>query len=101
MDEAREQNRVADAVKDRGARIAELRSRTLAEFPLDPALHYEMGMLLIQTGRGEVGERWLLTALDLDAGHRPSHAALATYYEARGDKAKAEAHRAMAAGKKE
>ncbi len=100
LDEAREQNRIADAVKDRGARISELRSRKLAEFPLDPALHYEMGMLLIQTGRGEIGERWLLTALELDAGHQPSHAALATYYEGRGDRAKAEFHRARAAAKK-
>jgi predicted Zn-dependent protease len=101
LDEAREQNRRADAVKDRAARLSELQSRKLAEFPLDPALHYEMGALLIQTGHGEIGERWLLTALDLDAGHQPSHAALAAYYEGRGDRAKAELHRGRAAGKKE
>jgi tetratricopeptide (TPR) repeat protein len=99
--EAEEQNRRAAAVKDRVARLGELQSRTLAQFPLDPAVHYEMGTLLIQSGHGDVGERWLLTALDLDAAHRPSHAALAAYYERRGDKAKAEFHRARAAPPKE
>jgi predicted Zn-dependent protease len=100
QDEAREQNRRADEVKERAARIGELQSRKLAEFPLDPALHYEMGVLVIQSGRGEVGERWLLTALNLDPTHAPSHAALADYYQRRGDRAKAEYHRALAAEKK-
>jgi predicted Zn-dependent protease len=94
--EAQEQNRVADAVKERASRITELQSRRLAEFPLDPTVHFEMGSLLIQTGRGEVGERWLLSALELDPGHRPSHAALASYYDSRGERAKAEFHRARA-----
>ncbi len=100
-EQATEQNRRADAVKDRATRITELRSRTLAEFPLDPALHYEMGTLLIQTARGEAGERWLLTALELDPKHRPSHAALAAYYESRGDRDKAAFHRARAAAPNE
>jgi len=97
---AREQSRRADEVKDRAARIGELRSRKLAEFPLDPALHYEMGTLLIRTGRGEVGEQWLLNALLLDPKHEPTHAALAAYYESRGERAKAEEHRALATGAK-
>ena len=101
VNEANEQNRKAEEVKDRGARLSELQSRRLAEFPLDPALHSEMGRLLIQPGRGEVGERWLLTALTLDPEHRASHEALAAYYEGRGEKAKAEFHRAKAAERKE
>lgn len=78
---ARAQLRTAEAVKDRAERFSELSSRGLAEHPLDPALHYEMGVLLIETGHGEVGERWLLSALSLDPDHKPAHAALARYYE--------------------
>jgi predicted Zn-dependent protease len=97
MEEAKEQNRIADEVKDRSTRLTELQSRTLAEFPLDPAVHYEMGSLLIRSGHADVGERWMLTALQLDPSFRPAHAALAALYEGRGDRAKAEFHRARAA----
>ncbi|MCI0701379.1 MAG: tetratricopeptide repeat protein [Planctomycetia bacterium] len=95
-DEAKAQSKKAEEVKERVTRISELSSRTLAQSPLDPAPHYEMGTLLIGSGRGEVGERWLLAALDLDPDHKPSHTALAAYYESRGDKAKADFHRARA-----
>ncbi|AMV25652.1 tetratricopeptide repeat protein [Gemmata sp. SH-PL17] len=100
-EEARVQGLKADEIKDRVARLTELQSRQLAEFPLDPALHFEMGQLLIQTGRGDVGERWLLGALKLDPEHRASHLALAAYYESRGERARAEEHRARAAAGKE
>ena len=62
LKEANEQNRKADEVKDRVARLGGLQSRLLAQAPR-PRAHSEMGRLLIQTGRGDVGERWLLTAL--------------------------------------
>lgn len=99
--EARAQLAVAEAVRDRAARIGELTSRKLAEHPLDPALHYEMGKLLLDTRHPEAGERWLLNAVGLDPRHRPAHAALADYYEARGERAKAEHHRGKAAPPKE
>ncbi len=82
--EANEQHQKAEAVKDRMERLSELRSRRLGEQPLDPALHYEMGMLFLRAGRAEIGERWLLLALNLDPDHKPSHAALADYYESIG-----------------
>jgi predicted Zn-dependent protease len=94
--EAKEQHQKAEAVKDRMERLGELRSRKLAEQPFDPALHYEMGILLIQTGHPDIGERWLYTALGLDPNHKPSHAALADYYDRIGDKARAEEHRRRA-----
>lgn len=97
MDEAVAQQARADRLKEQVTRIGELQSRTLAEFPLDPALHHEMGHLLTQTGRGEVGERWFQSALALDPNHAPSHAALAALYQQRGDAAKAEFHRRRAA----
>jgi tetratricopeptide (TPR) repeat protein len=96
FDEAKAQLRKAEDVKDRSERIGELRSRKLAEQPLDPALHYEMGMLMIGTGHPEVGEQWLQTALNLDPDYRPAHAALADFYEGRGNKARAEEHRKRA-----
>jgi predicted Zn-dependent protease len=97
IDEAKQQLIVVEAIRDRAARIGELQSRQLAEQPLDPALHYEMAVLMIRSGQAEIGERWLRTALDLDPEHKPSHAALADLYESRGDKARAEEHRKKAA----
>ena len=94
--EAKEQHKKAEAVKDRSERISELSSRRLAEQPLDPALHYEIGILFLQTGRAEVGERWLLSALTLDPEHKPSHAALADYYARIGNTALADEHRQKA-----
>ena len=96
VEEARAQLKVAEEVRDRTERIGELSSRKLAEFPLDPALHYEMGKLLLQTGQTEVGLQWLNTALRLDPGHGPSHLALAEYYESAGNTAQAEYHRRSA-----
>jgi tetratricopeptide (TPR) repeat protein len=96
-DEAKAQLKTAESVRDQSERIGELSSRKLAEFPLDPALHYEMGKLLIQTGRAELGERWLLNALQLDPNHKPSHLELANYYDRTGDKSRAAEHRKLAA----
>jgi predicted Zn-dependent protease len=96
-EEAKARLKVAEVVRERSQRIGELTSRKLAEFPLDPAVHYEMGSLLIAGGRGQAGEQWLLTALSLDPDHKPTHAALAAYYQSRGDNRKAEFHREKAA----
>lgn len=94
--EAKEQLRVAEAVRDRAERIGELSSRKLAEFPLDPALHYEMGSLLLHSGQPDAAAEWLRNAVQLDPGHRPAHAALARYYAARGDRERADFHRVRA-----
>ena len=91
--EARDQLRVAEEVKDRVERMAELRSRRLAEQPLDPGLHYEMGVLMVRTGRPDLGEWWLQSALGLDPNHAPAHAALAELYEKSGDATRAAEHR--------
>jgi predicted Zn-dependent protease len=96
VEEAKAQLKVAEQVRNQAEHLGELSSRKLAEFPLDPALHYEMGKLLIETGRGEIGERWLITALELDSDYRPAHAELAAYYERIGDKVRAEEHRRKA-----
>jgi tetratricopeptide (TPR) repeat protein len=92
-EQARAQLRLAEELKDRAERLGELRSRKLSEQPLDPALHYEMGLLLLRAGHDQAGEGWLQSALSLDADYRPAHAALADYYERHGDATRAAEHR--------
>jgi predicted Zn-dependent protease len=96
-DAARAQLQVAEGVKDRTERIGELQSRKLAERPLDPALHVEMGVLMIRTGYPAEGEAWLNSALGLDPNYGPAHAALADLSERAGDAARAAEHRRKAA----
>ena len=91
--EAQEQLRIAEEVKDRSERLSELRSRKLAEKPLDPALHCEMGILMLRSGRPDLGEWWLHSALGLDPKFGPAHAALADLYEQAGNQARAAEHR--------
>lgn len=92
-DEAKGQIKVTEEVRERAERVGELTSRKLAESPLDPALNYEMGKLLVESGAFDVGEQWLLTAIRLDPQHTLAHAALAEIYEMRGDSVRAGFHR--------
>jgi tetratricopeptide (TPR) repeat protein len=94
--EAEAQLRKAEAAKDRAERLGELTSRQLSIRPLDPALHYEMGVQLLRSGNDETGVGWLLSALRLDPDYRPAHRALADYYERRGDAERAQEHRRLA-----
>jgi len=87
----------AEGMRDRLERLGELRSRKLAEHPLDPALHYEMGALLLASNP-DVAAQWLAGAVQLDPDHRPAHAALADYYARKGDAPRAAEHRRRAAG---
>lgn len=87
----------AEELRDRMERLGELQSRKLAELPLDPALHYEMGVLLLRGGHPDVGAQWLASALQLAPDHRPAHTALADYFDRKGDPARAAGHRARAA----
>jgi predicted Zn-dependent protease len=91
--EAKVQRQRAEQIKDRAERMGELTSRRLTEQPLDPALHYEMGILLLRSGQHAAGEGWLHSALNLDPNHRPSHSALADHYTRQGDTRRAAEHR--------
>ncbi len=93
--EAKVQLSIAESMKATTERIGDLRSRKLSEQPLDPALHYEMGILLMRSGQVEIGARWLESALNLDPAHGPAHFALADYYERRGDAKRAAEHRSQ------
>ena len=50
----------------------------------------------MRDGRTQSALQWFDSALSLDPNHRPTHAALADYYEKNGDKLKAEEHRKKA-----
>lgn len=94
---ATEQLQRAEAVKQQSMQLADLRTRRLAERPLDPTLSTEMGSLLLKTGNTVQGLRWLEVALSLDPGFRPAHEVLAVHYETAGDRGQAEYHRRLAA----
>jgi tetratricopeptide (TPR) repeat protein len=94
--EAKAQLALADEIKARAERLGELTSRKLSEQPLDPALHCEMGVLLLRNGHKSTGESWLKSALSLDPSYKPAHAALAEFYQAQGDEGQAAEHRRQA-----
>jgi tetratricopeptide (TPR) repeat protein len=73
--------------------------RRLIENRNEVSSRQEMGMLLVRLGQGKAGLRWLLSALELDPLHPPTHLALADYYDSIGDHEQAKKHRLAAAGK--
>lgn len=59
----------------------------------DPNRPAEAGALLVSIGQDRLGLFWLHQALKRDPEHQGAHRALAEYYEAKGEKEKARAHR--------
>jgi len=64
--------------------------------PNDPALHVEMGTLLLALGHKKVGLQWLENAVTLKPDFAPAHAALAEYYRSQGETEKAAEHERQA-----
>jgi tetratricopeptide (TPR) repeat protein len=87
--EARAQQARAKQLGDLLERMSEIQNRKLPVRPHDPALQCELGRLLLDLGRPDLGERWLLSALHEDERYEPAHAALADFYDKQGDKDKA------------
>ena len=79
-------------------RLAELTQKITAS-PKDPALRYEAGLICLRNGQQQEGVRWLLSALVEDWEHRPTHQALAEYYQGIGQTDKAAYHREWATKK--
>ena len=79
------------------AHMADL-SGAIAQKPHDPALRCEAGLLLLRNGLESEGLRWLESALAEDPLHKPTHQALADYYERMGKSEQAERHRRLAKG---
>ncbi len=94
--EAKEQAARAEEIKDLEEHIADVSRRKMSVRPFDPALHCELGVLLLRQGHKEVGESWLQSALHLDPNYAPALAALADFYQQQGDDEKAAYYRARA-----
>ncbi|HZT83131.1 MAG TPA: tetratricopeptide repeat protein, partial [Gemmataceae bacterium] len=82
-------------IEDDVRRLAEV-VQQITRAPNDPGPRCEAGVLLLRNGQNEEGLRWLASALQRDAGHRPTHRVLADYYERKGDPALAARHRQAA-----
>lgn len=59
----------------------------------DPNPRYEVAVLLLRNDRDEEALRWFDRALRVDPAHRPTHEALAAYYDRIGRKDLADEHR--------
>jgi tetratricopeptide (TPR) repeat protein len=94
--EAQEQFAKVEKIKSNILRMQELGTKKLQAAPNDPALRCEMGTLSISLGQDEVGLGWLLSALQKAPDYKPAHAALADYYDRKGDSRQAVHHRQLA-----
>ena len=70
--------------------------REVVERPDDIELRYQIGTTLLKYASPDDGAKWLGTVLQLDPDHAKAHLGLAAYYEARGEREKALAHRLQA-----
>lgn len=68
----------------------------LVAAPRNLALRYEVGELTWRWRSHEEGAAWLLSLLEFDPSHRPTHALLARHYELLGNNEKAKRHRELA-----
>jgi tetratricopeptide (TPR) repeat protein len=59
----------------------------------DPAPRVEAARICMRNGQEQEGLRWLYGALEINRNHRPTHDALADYYERHGDSERARQHR--------
>ncbi len=95
--QAQAQSRRAEDLKQRLERLGKIQTHDMSMRPHDPAVHCEMGTLLIGLGYPDLGCGWLHSALRQKADYAPAHAALADYYAAHGDPGQAAEHRRRAA----
>lgn len=99
-DEAARVQKELDVLQSRLKRLNQLVTSSMQSAPRDPDLMSEIGALYLDAGRAEWydwGLWWIGRALDLDAGHAASHAALARHNERLGKSEAAERHRQAAA----
>jgi tetratricopeptide (TPR) repeat protein len=94
--EAAKQQEALRQTEDDVRRINELLKGRLQESPDDPAGYFEAAMIALRAGLAREGLRWLLTALQVDPNHLPTHRTLAFYYQETGSPILAARHRAIA-----
>ncbi len=74
-------------------RWEEITQRELPQRPSDPALHLELGRLLLAQGQTEDGLYWLSRVLSAGPANDAVHRVLADYYQQVGDAPRAAHHR--------
>ena len=62
---------------------------------------FEIGSIFLRAGKESLGLYWLEQALARDPEHEATHTVLADYYNDKGDKEKAAAHRRWLTGAKQ
>jgi tetratricopeptide (TPR) repeat protein len=95
--EAEVQKKELTRVEETIDRMLTITNRLMPKTPHDPALHHELGTILMRMGKDELALSWFHSALREDPGYRPAHESLAAYYERVGDAEKAAAHRSRLA----
>ncbi len=95
--EAREWRARLQRVEADTVRLNTLTDR-LQKRPFDPDLRCAIGRTWMRNGKEREGVLWLHSALRADPRHRPTHRALADYYEQKQQPAQAARHRELAGG---
>jgi tetratricopeptide (TPR) repeat protein len=80
-EQARSELERSEDLKTRLERLAEIGNRQMSQRPHDPALHCELGQLLLSLGYTDLGRNWLLSALHQDPEYAPAKTALARIQE--------------------
>jgi predicted Zn-dependent protease len=80
-EEAQEQDRQLKQKDDDLKRFNDVVNKELMHKPHDPALHCELGQILLRGGHVEEGLRWLHSALHQDPQYAPARQALAEHYQ--------------------
>ena len=94
-DEAREYEAAQERIESDRKRLESALAR-VGKAPSDPEPRLEAGLIRLRNGNEREGLRWLLSALKQAPQHRPTHAALADYYEQAGKPELAAKHRRQA-----
>jgi tetratricopeptide (TPR) repeat protein len=95
-EQAEAEESYTNQLRDRRARLEEIATHHMSQRYNDPAMHWELGKLMLELGMPEAGKNWLLSALRLDEHYVPALTALADYYEQQGDAALAAEYRHQA-----
>jgi predicted Zn-dependent protease len=94
--EAAKQQEALRQVEEDVRRITDLLKGRLQTSPNDPAVYHEVAMIALRAGLAKEAHRWLLSALQVDPNHLPSHRTLSAYYQETGNPILAARHRAIA-----
>jgi tetratricopeptide (TPR) repeat protein len=76
--------------------LSDIATQRMSQAPNDPALHYELGAILLRNGFVDQGLHWLNSAVNLQPNHAPAHQELAAYYQRVGNSEQADRHRRLA-----